>query len=114
MLRRYEQFLNLVWSKYVPCFNMNLRVSLYDRLVNDHLLVRVTDLDNEGGKAKLKIYVSNYMLPLEVDVESISLSPMDVFIFETPKTGKIHKVTAKLFAGERAQLHDSDTKMIKL
>ena len=93
---------------------MNLRVVLYDILVNDNLLVRVLDLDNEGGKGMLKIFVSGVQPPLEVSVDHVSLSPVDIFIHGTPITGKIHEVTAKLYGGDQVQLHDTDTKMIKL
>ena len=93
---------------------MNLRVRLFDSLVNQHLLVRIVDLDNEGGYGLVKVYVSGQQFPLEVKLYHISLSPMDVFIPQTPITGYIHKVTAKLYAGDLLLLHDTDTKMIKL
>lgn len=93
---------------------MNLRVALYDSLVNESLLVRVLDLDNEGGQGTIKVFVSGQYMPLEVNVEHVNLSPLDVFIPLTPITGQIHQVTAKLYGSEHLQLHDSDTKMIKL
>jgi hypothetical protein len=93
---------------------MNLRVALYDTLVNDSLLVRVLDLDNEGGKGTVKVFVSGHQPPLEVNIEKVTLSPIDIFIPGTPITGEIHEVTAKLYAGDQVQLHDTDTKMIKL
>ena len=93
---------------------MNLRIALYDTLVNDHLLVRVVDLDNEGGRGTIKIFVSGKQPALEVDIERMTLSPLDIFIPDTPITGQIHEVTAKLYAADQIQLHDTDTKMIKL
>ncbi|MDT8394045.1 MAG: hypothetical protein RQ761_09375 [Bacteroidales bacterium] len=93
---------------------MNLRVNLYDTLVNDRLLVRVYDLDNEGRKGKVKIFVSDHHPPLEVNIDHLSLSPIDIFIDGTPITGNIHEVTAKIYAGDKALLHDTDTRMIKL
>ena len=93
---------------------MNLRVALYDTLVNNSLLVRVLDLDNEGGSGRMMIFVSGKYPPMEIDIKQISLSPIDIFIPETPITGEIHKVTAKLYSSDQVQLHDSDTKMIKL
>ena len=93
---------------------MNLRIALYDTLVNESLLVRVLDLDNEGGRGTIKIFVSGHHPALEVNIEHLSLSPLDIFIPQTPITGEIHEVTAKLYAGDQIQLHDTDTKMIKL
>jgi len=93
---------------------MNLRVALYDTLVEGNLLVRVLDLDNEGGKATVRIYVSGYPQALEASIERTTLSPVDIFIAGTPITGEIHEVTAKLYTSENIQLHDTDTKMIKL
>lgn len=93
---------------------MNLRVSLYDTLVNNRLLVRVYDLDNEGRKGIVKIFVSDYQPPITVEIEHLSLSPIDIFIDGTPITGSIHEVTAKIFAGDDALLHDTDTRMIKM
>ena len=93
---------------------MNLRVALYDTLVNNSLLVRVLDLDNEGSKGRIKIFVSGKYPPLEIDIEQMTLSPIDIFIPGTPITGKIHEVTAKLYSADQIQLHDTDTKMIKL
>ena len=93
---------------------MNLRVTLYDTLVNNQLLVRVYDLDNEGGNGMVKIYVSGQFPVLEVPLEHLSLSPLDIFVKETPVTGDFREVTAKIFSGDQAQLHDSDTRMIKL
>ena len=95
-------------------FIMNLRVALYDTLVNESLLVRVLDLDNEGGRGTIKIFVSGLRPPIEVNIDHLSLSPLDVFIPQTPITGAIHEVTAKLYAGDQIALHDTDTKMIKL
>lgn len=93
---------------------MNLRVTLYDTLVNNQLLVRVYDLDNEGQDGKIKVFVSGSTPPLEISVEHLSLSPIDVFIEGTPVTGKIHEVTAKVFPADESHLHDTDTRMIKL
>jgi hypothetical protein len=93
---------------------MNLRVNLYDTLVNDRLLVRVYDLDNEGQQGKIKVFVSEYSMPMEINIDHLSLSPIDIFIDGTPVTGKIHEVTAKIFSGDETQLHDTDTRMIKL
>jgi hypothetical protein len=93
---------------------MNLRVALYDTLVEGNLLVRVLDLDNEGGKATVRIFVSGYPQPLETNIERATLSPLDVYIIGTPITGQIHEVTVKLYTADRVQLHDTDTKMIKL
>jgi hypothetical protein len=93
---------------------MNLRVNLYDTLVNDRLLVRVYDLDNEGRQGKIKVFVSEHSIPMEINIDHLSLSPIDIFIDGTPVTGKIHEVTAKIFSGDEAQLHDTDTRMIKL
>ena len=93
---------------------MNLRVSLYDTLVNNQLLVRVYNLDNDGGSGMVKIYVSGQYPVIEVPLEQLFLSPMDVFIKETPVTGDFREVTAKVFSGDLTQLHDSDTRMIKL
>ena len=93
---------------------MNLRVSLYDTLVNDQLLVRVYDLDNEGHNGKIKIFVSGKHPTLEVMIDNLSLSPIDVFVVGTPLTGNMHEVTAKIFSGNGIQLHDTDTRMIKL
>ena len=93
---------------------MNLRVALYDTLVEGNLLVRVLDLDNEGGKATVRIFVRGYPQTLEASIERTTLYPVDVFISGTPLTGKIHEVTAKLYTSDHVQLHDTDTKMIKL
>lgn len=93
---------------------MNLRVNLYDTLVNDRLLVRVYDLDNEGLKGKIMIYVSGHQPPMEVNIDHLSLSPIDVFIDGTPVTGMIHEVTAKIYAGSGGSLHDTDTRMIMM
>jgi len=93
---------------------MNLRVALYEKLVNERLLVRVLDLDNEGGRGTIKVFVSGLQQAIEVNIDHLSLSPLDVFISQTPITGSIHKVTAKLYAGDHIALHDTDTKMIKL
>lgn len=93
---------------------MNLRVTLYDTLVNNQLLVRVYDLDNEGRDGKIQIYVSGNQKPVEMNIEHLSLSPLDIFIEGTPVTGAIHEVTAKIFSADKSQLHDTDTRMIKL
>ena len=93
---------------------MNLRVTLYDTLVDDQILVRVYDLDNDGRNGKIKIFVSGKHPEMEILIDNLSLSPIDVFIEGTPLTGKIHEVTAKVFSGDEAQLHDTDTRMIKL
>jgi hypothetical protein len=93
---------------------MNLRVALYDTLVEGNLLVRVLDLDNEGGQATIRIFVSGYSQPLERIIERTTLSPVDIYISGTPITGEIHEVTAKLYTADHIQLHDTDTKMIKL
>ena len=93
---------------------MNLRVALYDNLVNNSLLVRVLDLDNEGGKGKLIVFVSGHHPPLEIEVDKITLSPVDIFIPDTPITQQIHEITAKIYSAEHVQIHDTDTKMIKL
>ena len=93
---------------------MNLRVNLYDTLVNEQLLVRVFDLDNEGGNAIIKIYVSGQYPVMEILLQHLSLSPLDIFVKETPVTGDFREVTAKIFSADQAQLHDSDTRMIKL
>ena len=93
---------------------MNLRVNLYDTLVNDRILVRVYDLDNEGREGKIKIYVSGHEQDMVVKVDHLSLSPIDIFIDGTPVTGKIHEVTAKIFSGQDASLHDTDTRMIMM
>jgi hypothetical protein len=93
---------------------MNLRVTLYDTLVNDQLLVRVYDLDNEGGNGKIKIFVSDKHPAIDILIEDLSLSPIDIFVEGTPLTGKIQEVTAKIFSGDKSQLHDTDTRMIKL
>ncbi|HSG68069.1 MAG TPA: hypothetical protein VK994_05135 [Bacteroidales bacterium] len=93
---------------------MNLRVALYDTLVNDQLLVRVFDLDNEGGNGKIKIFVSGDFPVMEIPIHKLSLSPIDVFIEGTPVTGDIREVTAKIFSGDETQLHDTDIRMIRL
>ncbi|RLD80415.1 MAG: hypothetical protein DRJ15_07090 [Bacteroidetes bacterium] len=93
---------------------MNLRVAIYDTLVNNSLLVRVLDLDNEGGRGTIKVFVSGGQPAIEVEVEQMTLSPLDIFIPKTPITGEIHQVTAKLYARDLVQLHDTDTKMIKM
>ena len=93
---------------------MNLRVALYDTLVNNSLLIRVLDLDNEGGKAKVKVFVSGHHPPLEIEVDRITLSPLDVFIPDTPITSEIHEITAKIYSADQIQIHDTDIKMIKL
>ena len=93
---------------------MNLRITLYDTLVNNSLLVRAVDLDNEGRSGKIKIFVSGYLPPIEISIEQLTLSPVDIFIPDTPVTGEIHEVTAKLYTADDIQLHDTDTKMIKL
>jgi hypothetical protein len=93
---------------------MNLRVALYDTLVNDSLLVRVIDLDNEGGKAKVVIFVSGHHPPLELEIDQITISPIDVFIPDTPITSEIHRITAKIYSADMIQIHDTDIKMIKL
>jgi hypothetical protein len=93
---------------------MNLRVALYDTLVNNSLLVRVLDLDNEGGKAKVVVIVSGHQPPLEIEVDRITVSPIDVFIPDTPITSKIHEITAKIYSSDQIQIHDTDIKMIKL
>jgi len=93
---------------------MNLRVTLYDTLVNNQLLVRVYDLDNEGHDGNIKVFVSGTKTPMEFKIQHLSLSPVDVFIDGTPTTGKIHEVTAKIFSADKGQLHDTDTRMIKL
>ena len=72
------------------------------------------DLDNGGHKGKIKIFVSGKQPAMEVMIDHLSLSPIDVFIEGTPLTGKIHEVTAKVFSGDESQLHDTDTRMIKL
>lgn len=92
---------------------MNLRVSLYETLVNNSLLVRVVDLDNEGSKGLIRVFISNQP-PLEVRIDKLSLSPVDVFIPGTPITGKIHEVTVKIYNMDSLQLHDTDIKIIKL
>lgn len=92
---------------------MNLRVSLYETLVNNCLLVRLVDLDNEGGKALVRIYISEHP-PMEIKIDHLSLSPLDVFIPNTPITGEIHEVTAKIYSMDQLLLHDTDTKIIKL
>ena len=93
---------------------MNLRVTLYDTLVNNQLLVRVYDLDNDGLNGNLKIFINGKHPVIEIKMAHLSLSPIDVFIERTPLTGKIHEVTAKIFAAHKDQLHDTDTRMIKL
>ena len=93
---------------------MNLRVALYDTLVNNSLLVRVLDLDNEGGKGKIIVFVSGHQPPLEIEVDKITLSPVDIFIPGTPITSRIHEITAKIYSADQIQIHDTDTKMIKL
>lgn len=93
---------------------MNLRVALYDTLVEGKLLVRVLDLDNEGGGATIRVFVSGYSEPIETKIDSTSVLPRDIFIIGTPITGKIHEVTAKLYTTDHIQLHDTDTKMISL
>ena len=93
---------------------MNLRVALYDTLVEGNLLVRVLDLDNEGGRATVKVFVSGHPHALEAKIDHTSNSPVDIFIAGTPITGQIHEVTAKLYTSDHIQLHDTDTKMIKL
>ena len=92
---------------------MNLRVSLYETLVNNCLLVRVLDLDNEGSKGLIRIFISGHP-PTEIKVDLLSLSPVDVFIYDTPITGEIHEVTAKIYSMDQLLLHDTDTKIIKL
>jgi len=93
---------------------MNLRITLYDTLVNNRLLVRALDLDNEGRSGKIKIFVSGNYPAIEISIEHLTLSPVDVFVPGTPVTGEIHEVTAKLYTADDIQLHDTDTKMIKL
>jgi len=93
---------------------MNLRVTLYDTLVNNQLLVRIYDLDNEGRDGKLQVRISGNKKDVEIDIKHLSLSPIDVFVSETPVTGRIHEVTAKIFSADLIQLHDTDTRMIKL
>ena len=93
---------------------MNLRISLYDTLVNNKLLVRVQDIDNEGKSCQVAIFIKGVAQPFEFMVDHISMSPLDVFIPETPLTKQIHEVTAKIFAEHGNQLHDTDTKLIKL
>jgi hypothetical protein len=93
---------------------MKFKVSIYDRLVRSNLMVRVTDLDNEGKSAMLKIHISKYPTILELKIDHISQSPLDIFVPGTPITGKIHEVTAEIYSDDKRALHDTDTRLIRL
>ena len=93
---------------------MKFKVSLYDRLVRSNLMVRVSDLDNEGKSAMLKIYISKHPSVLELKIDHVSQSPLDIFVPGTPITGQIHEVTAEIYSGEKKALHDTDTRLIRL
>ena len=93
---------------------MNLRINLYETLVNNKLLIRVQDLDNEGKIGQVEVIIKGVAQTLEFDVDHISVSPLDVFVHDTPLTMKINEVTAKIYTGQGHQLHDTDTKLIKL
>jgi len=93
---------------------MNLRVTLYDTLVNNQLLVRIYDLDNEGRDGKLRVSISGHKEDIKIDIKHLSLSPIDVFVKDTPVTGRIQEVTARIYSADQNLIHDSDTRMIKL
>ena len=93
---------------------MNLRITLYETLVNNKLLIRVQDLDNEGKIGQVEVTIKGVQPPLEFDVDHISVSPLDVFVQDTPLTRQINEVTAKIYTAQGHQLHDTDTKFIKL
>jgi hypothetical protein len=93
---------------------MNLRITLYETLVNNKLLIRVQDLDNEGKIGQVEVTIKGVAQTLEFNVDHISVSPLDVFVQDTPLTRKINEVTAKIYTVQGHQLHDTDTKLIKL
>ena len=93
---------------------MNLRITLYETLVNNMLLIRVQDLDNEGKIGQVEVTIKGVQPALEFNVDHISVSPLDVFVHDTPLTREINEVTAKIYTLQDHQLHDADTKLIKL
>ena len=93
---------------------MNLRITLYETLVNNKLLIRVQDLDNEGKIGQVEVIIRGVAQSLEFNVDHISVSPLDVFVQDTPLTREINEVTAKIYTVQDHQLHDTDTKLIKL
>lgn len=93
---------------------MNLRITLYETLVNNKLLIRVQDLDNEGKIGQVEVIIRGVAQSLEFNVDHISVSPLDVFVQDTPLTREINEVTAKIYTAHGHQLHDTDTKFIKL
>jgi hypothetical protein len=93
---------------------MNCRISLYDAIVNGQLMVRVYDLDNEGRKGKVQVSVSGHRDLPEVEVDHLSLNPVDIFIPGVPLTGRFHEVNVRILDGDGKYVHDTDTRMIKL
>jgi hypothetical protein len=93
---------------------MDLRVKLYEKLVNRCIMLRLVDLDNEGESARVVVYISNCDTVLEQYVDHLSLSPLDILVKDTPITGNIHEITAKVFDLMHTHMHDADTRFIKL
>ena len=93
---------------------MNCRISLYDTIVNKQLMVRVYDLDDEGRKAMVQASISGNTKLLEVEVDRLTITPVDIFIPGVPLTEMYHEVNVRILDSEGKHVHDTDTRMIKL
>jgi len=93
---------------------MNCRINLYDTIVNKQLMVRVYDLDDEGRKAMVQASISGNTELLEVEVDRLTITPVDIFIPGVPLTDMYHEVNVRILDSEGKFVHDTDTRMIKL